>query len=241
MPDPLDEEGPLPLLGITLARSLRSGRAGLAYGSGMSVLLVLALQGSGAAAFIAAFPLFLPIFASVGSLGSLMVFTNDRLKGVLEYLLAYGMSPRRIFADFLIACTVLVSVVFSVAVTAATVVFAIEHGTVPLQLVEVLAIYALPMGYASAAFGTILGMYWTALSTPRGGMNSPLGIVPFLGILPPLGTLAGVIYLGVHGELTDTLFLLLGGVLVVAVLAVITVLLASVDRLLRRERMLSPS
>ncbi len=81
-PDAAPEVGSL--LSINLRRSARSGRFFLVYGTARGLVLGLSLAASGGDAFVAAFPLFLPVFAVVGYMGALVVFTNDRVKGVLE-------------------------------------------------------------------------------------------------------------------------------------------------------------
>jgi hypothetical protein len=60
--------------------------------------------------------------------------------------------------------------------------------------------YTLPMSYASQAFAATVGMYWSALSSPRQGLNSPIGLAPFIGILPTVATLGAVIALGIFGN-----------------------------------------
>jgi len=82
-------------------------------------------------------------------------------------------------------------------------------------------------------------VYWTALSSPRQGINSPIGLMPFIGILPALGTLLAIVALSLSGPVsTGTLLLVLGSALGIVALFVL-VLLFSMGRLLRRERLLS--
>jgi hypothetical protein len=68
-----------------------------------------------------------------------------------------------------------------------------------------------------------------------------VGLVPFIGILPALATLFAIVALSISGPLsTDTLLFVLGSATGLIALFVI-VLLVSMGRLLRRERLLSPA
>jgi len=79
------------------------------------------------------------------------------------------------------------------------------------------------------------------LSSPRLGINSPVGLIPFIGILPALCTLFAIVVLALSGPVsTDTLLLVLGSAMGLVAILVI-VLLVSMGRLLRRERFLSPA
>jgi hypothetical protein len=78
------------LLAITLRRGLIAGRAYLAIGIAVSVILsaVLLRSARGSTAFVTIFPLEIPLFASLGAMGGMMLFVGDRSKGVLEYLIS---------------------------------------------------------------------------------------------------------------------------------------------------------
>ena len=231
---------PPSLLGITFRRATVSGRFFLVYGTVVSAFLgsVLALVSS--SAFASAFPLFLPIFGVVGSMGGLTVFTSDRTKGVLEYLLAYGVSPRRIFVEILLTSLALVTIVVGVAVGVGLGLYVGRGHPVTVPLLLGLGLYGVPMAYACAAFAASAGMYWTALSSPRQGMSSPIGLIPMVGILPALATLGAIIALGLSGgSSTEELEVLGAGLAVLG--AVVLALLALLGRLLRRERLLSPA
>jgi hypothetical protein len=233
-------EVPPSLLGVTVRRAFTVGRFFLGYGIVVSVLLAVGL-GLSAGMADTAFPFLLPIFAVTGSMGALVVFSNDRLKGVLEYLLAYGVSPRSIFVNGLLTSLVLVSVTIVPAV-ATNLGLGAAHGqplwSAPAQL---LVVYGLPMSFASAAFAATIGMFWTSLSSPRSGMNSPIGLAPFLGILPPLGTLAILVVLGISGVYSAASLLIAAAVMVVGVVVIVVGLLGTMERFLRRERLLSPA
>jgi len=235
-------EEPLSLLRITIRRSITTGRASLIYGTAVSLFLAIILSLSSPNGFSAGFPIFLPIFATVGSMGGLAVFSSDRLKGVLEYLMAYGISPRRLFVDVLLASLVLVTIVLGIALGVGLSFFVLRGNNVSEVLVFLFLLYALPMSYASAAFASTVGMYWTALSSPRQGLNSPIGVIPFIGILPSIVTLGAVIALGVSGNVsTGSSFIRVTSISLSLVTVFVVVLLGRIGRLLRRERLLSPA
>lgn len=234
-----DAQPPPSLLGPTVRRASVVGRFFLVYGSAISAVLGAALGFSGGSAFGSSFPLFLPIFGVVGSMGALVVFTNDRQKGVLEYLMAYGFSPRRLFGDVLVASLVLVSVILTVALSVGLGVYLVRGHSITLALALELGVYSVPMTYVSAAFAATVGMYWTSLSSPRLGMNSPVGLVPFIGILPALGTLGVIVALEIEGAASATSLLIVAGGAIGLIAATVAVLLSMAGRLLRRERLLS--
>jgi hypothetical protein len=233
-------EGPLSLLGVTFRRAVTSGRFFLAYGTGISILMALSL-GLSSTGFTVGFPILLPIFASVGSMGGLQVFSSDRQKGTLEYLLAYGVSPRRLFLNVLLTSLSLVSVILAVSVSIGVGVYVAGGNPLDATFVELLLIYGFPMSYAASAFASTVGMYWTSLSSPSAGLNSPIGFAPLLGILPPVGTLFGLVALGIAGYTSPTTFLELAGVAIGILAGVVALLLGLIGRLLRRERLLSPA
>lgn len=238
----LVREEPLSLLGITIRRSITVGRAGLIYGTAWSLLLGIILVFTSGSSFSALFPIFLPIFATVGSLGGLGVFSSDRVKGVLEYLMAYGISPRRIFLNILLASLALVTMVLGIALGASLGLYFARGNAPSGDLVGLLVIYTLPMSYASAAFMSTTGMYWTALSSPRQGMNSPLGVAPFIGILPSAATLGTIVGLGVAGYVTTVSSFIIVTITSLALITIaVLVLLVMIGRFLRRERLLSPA
>jgi hypothetical protein len=232
---------PPSLLGVTIRRSFSTGRFFLGYGTVVSLVLGAALAVSGGSAFPTTFPFLLPIFVVVGSMGGMVVFTNDRIKGVLEYLLAYGFSPRRLFVTFLVAVLALAGVVLAVAVGFGVSVYLATGHALTVELAELLGFYGVPMGLVSAAFGATVGMFWTSLSSPRSGMNSPIGLIPFVGILPSLVTLFLLVTLAEAGLFSgwELPYVALG--MMGAILAVVVTLLATMGRFLRRERLLSPS
>lgn len=231
--------GELPsLLSTTFRRCLTLGRLYLGIGLGYSIVLTLVLSVSGESSFVSALPTVLPIFGVMGSMGGMMVFSNDRLKGVFEYLIAYGVSPRRLFANTMLASLGVMSIQVGVSVALGLGLALVQWHTIPVALWGLLVLYSVPMSYASAALACMAGMYWTVLSSPRAGMNSPMGLMPVVGIAPPVMTLVGVgVIAATYG--TGAVVIVLG-VAVVVVSAVTLTLLAQVGRLLRTDRLLSP-
>ncbi len=242
MPPSGPAEGPLSFLGLTIRRSFYVGRIYLIYGMAVSVLLGISLGATGGAAFSAAFPLLLPVFTVIGSMGGLMVFTNDRLKGVLEYLMAYGVPPRRLFVNVLLASLAIVTVLLAVALAVGLGFHVARGNGIPGNLVEGLVLYTVPMSFSTVAFATTVGIYWTAISSPRAGLTSPAGIAPFIGILPPVATLASLVVIGVtEGTVTSSQFLIVYGLAIGLTTITVVLLLGLSGRLLRRERLLSPT
>ena len=102
-------------------------------------------------------------------------------------------------------------------------------------LAESLALYSVPMSYASAAFAATVGMFWTSLSSPRAGMNSPVGLIPLVGMAPSILTV-----IGLAAASASRAYLVLG-VSVVGIVLVVLTLLRSMEKLMPRERLLAPT
>jgi hypothetical protein len=224
---------PPSLLGITIRRSIISGKIYLGVGIGLSLFFAIVFSLAAGPAIATTLPFFLPLYSVMGAMGGLMVFTNDRLKGVFEYLVAYGVSARRLFENILVASLVLVLLVLGPTMAVALGIYVGTGHSVSLDLVEALGLYTLPMSLASTAFAATLGMFWTSLSSPREGMNSPIGVIPIVGVTPPLVTLIAAEL--VRAE-ADTIAI--GAVTLVAVFVLLLIRL--MDRLMPRERLLSP-
>lgn len=225
---------PRSLVGITIRRSFTMGRFYLLVGPATSVFIASILSFAGAAPFTAGFPLLVPIWMTMSSLGGLMVFTSDRIKGVFEYALAYGLTPLRLFTDFLLATLTLLALSLTVTLGACLGIFVAVGNTIDRTLVVALLFYTIPMTIGSAAFAATVGMIWTSVSSPRSGMNSPVGLVPMIGIVPSIVTLVVV---GVFPAATLLIVSLASAVLGAVVLS----LVGSASRLMRLERLLSPT
>jgi hypothetical protein len=228
---------PLPLFGVTVRRALVLGRIFLLLALGYLVILFVVISNDTGAAYAAGVALLLPVFAVVGALGGLSVFTSDRLKGVFEYLIAYGISPHRLFVNVLAASLVLATIVLGTSLGIGLSVHLARGHTLSIVLAIFLGLYALPMSYASVAFTAMVGMYWTSLSSPRQGISSPIGMMPAVGIAPSVITLAVA---GTTAAVYGTQYILVvTSIAVVLLVVVVLVLLSLVGRLMPGERLLS--
>lgn len=241
MSGPLAEGRPPALLRLTIRRSTVLGRFFLVYGTALSAVLGVVLAVTSGPSFASGYSVVLPVFGAVGSMGGLSVFTSDRVKGALEYFLAYGLSPRRLFGNVLIATIVLVTVVIGIGMGAGVGLYLARGNPPSGTLVLGVGLYAVPMAYASAAFATIVGMYWSALSSPRTGMNSPIGLAPLIGVLPSVIVIVTIAILEAAGRIASGGAIEVGVLGMAAVTIVTVVLLALSGRLLRSERLLSPT
>ena len=230
----LPSEGPPSLLGITIRRSLVAGRVYFVVGLLYVFFLSIALSLSGPSSFGTGFPILLPIFTVLGAIGGLTVFANDRVKGTFEYLLAYGVRPRRIFTDILITSLALVSIELALTLALGLGIYLVLGNALSADLLLGLGLYAIPESYACAALMAMIGAFWTSLSSPRAGINSPLGLAPAFGILPQIVTLV------LSGVFSAYFYdVLVGSVAIVIV--VVLILLSLTNRLMPRERLLSPA
>jgi len=227
------------LFGNTIRRSFVLGRIYLVFGIGYALLVAILTSFDSPTAFVSALSLFLPVFAVIGSMGGLAVFTGDRLRGVFEYLIAYGVSPRRLFVNVLAAGLVLVTLVLGSSLAFGLGLYLARGHTISFDLAAFLGLYAIPMSYASAAFAGTVGMFWTTLSSPRQGLNGPLGLMPIVGIAPAFLTLIGAAV--VAAEYGASYLLVVTSLAVVILTAVVLLLLSQISRLLPLERLLSPA
>ena len=219
------------LLGITVRRSLVVGRISLIIG-GFMVVFYSAAFGLGGPLFTSIGTLILPVFTVSAGLGGAIVFANDRTKGVLEYLVAYGLSPNRVLLNVLIAGMVQVTIVLGAGVSAGLSTYLLSGYPLTVQLPEALLGYSFPMSYLTVGLMTSVGVFWTSLSSPRSGLNSPLGVLPLVGVAPP--TTALILALALRAYATR---ILLGTELAMAV--VLLILLTRTSRLMPTERLLS--
>lgn len=207
------------------------GRISLLVGGAM-VVLYAALFGFAGSLFVSLGTILLPIFAVSGGLGGATVFSNDRMKGVLEYLVAYGHSPRRILLNVLVAGLVQVTIVLAAGITAGTTTYLLSGHALTTQLPEALLGYTFPMSYLTVTLMTIIGVFWTSLSSPRAGLNSPLGVLPLIGVVPTTVGLFLALAFSAHA-----VQVLLG--LEVAVAFAVLSLIMRTDRLMPPDRLLS--
>jgi ABC-type transport system involved in multi-copper enzyme maturation permease subunit len=179
------------------------------------------------------FPLMLPVFASMGGVGALMVFVSDKSKGVYEYLIAYGVSTYDIFWSTVLATLGLVSVVLLVSFGGTAAILFATGGSMPATEIELLLIYSIPLSYAAAAFMSMSGMVWSFLTTRIAGVNSPVGLAPILGIAPVL-----VVLLLSSAVGPEAFTLLTAGATMVLVVAMVSMMVVANKKMVR-ERLLS--
>lgn len=228
---------PLPsLLLVTIRRGLTAGRFYLAIGTFVSIILTVALlrTARGSANFVAIFPLEIPMFASLGAMGGLMLFVGDRAKGVLEYLISYGIPPRSLFINSLLVTAALSTIVLGLSLTVGLIGYVAVGNTISTNLQNSILGYTIPMTYAGALFSAVCGIIWSTLSTPRVGVNSPVGIAPILGVAPPV-----LVLIIAEGVDKSAYYDVTVGASI-AFLALVAILLAASSRLMGRERYLSP-
>lgn len=221
---------------VTLERGLRAGRFYLAMGVVISLVLtaVLLRSAHGPDVFVATYPLEIPIFASLGATGALLLFVSDRTKGVLEYLISYGVRPRTLFANSLLVAVALTTVVLGSTLAVGLVAYRALGHPFSVDLENSLLGYTIPMAYASALFACICGIIWSALSSPRAGLNSPVGVAPLLGVAPPILVLVVAETVDRASYYDVTVGASFG------VLGLVVVLLVASARLMDRDRYLSP-
>jgi hypothetical protein len=234
---PGQSESPVPSMTVTtVRRAIAIGWRFLAIGTGISLVLavILVIGSHSRTAFVHTFPLELPLFCVMGSLGGLMTFTSDRTKGVFEYLIAYGVRPRTLFLDGLTATAVMVMIILGLSLTVG--VGAAAASGIPLteDFVTTVALYTIPMAFAAGLFTATVGMIWSSISSPRSGLNSPLGLAPMTGIAPTIL----VLVLAESAPAPDFYYITTGAA--VAIVVVVVGLLALSARLMGRERFLSP-
>jgi hypothetical protein len=167
---------------------------------------------------------FVAIFGLIITTPTYLLFVNDKNAGVLEYLLAVGMSQRDVFKGYLKAALLLSlipmvpALAVSIAMSVPGLLYSIGTGAL-----------AAVTGLADVALVTFLMTGFSAMQRKPTGMNSPLGItIGVVLVLPEfllLFLLQGAIIwldIGMAAALAITAFLLL----------------LSVDRLIMREKLL---
>lgn len=175
----------------------------------------------------------LPVFAILGSFGSLMVFVSDKDKGVYEYLIAYGIEPSSIFWSIVVASLGLVSIVLAISASSSVIIQLLYHIPISPIFVVLIFFYVIPISYTATAFGNMAGMIWSSLTKRRAGVNSPVGVAPFIGIAPVILVLLLTSFVG-----ATTLILLVGSVSG-ALLVVVVFMIALANKKMARERFLS--
>jgi hypothetical protein len=179
------------------------------------------------------YPLFLPLFVVLGSVGALMIFASDKDKGVYEYMLAYGVDVSTIFWAIIVASLGIVTLVLAISLVISVVAIAATGGTLTVVFGELILFYTIPLSYAATMFMSMAGMIWSQLTSRRPGVNSPVGVAPMLGIFPVLAVFLIVVISGA----SDVLYIV-GGASIAMVCAVVG--MASIaNKRMQRERFLS--
>ena len=197
-PTPMDTGS---LVRTTMKRAVSFGKVYLGMGILLPLVAILPLtqipsSGARASALVGELPaLIIPMFAIIGSIGSLLVFTSDRSKGVFEYLIAYGVETSTIFWSTIAATLGLVSISLTFEVAEAVVGLYLGGGVTP-GFIELVVFYTVPLSFAGAAFMCTAGMVWSALTTQMAGVNSPVGVAPLLGVAPVIVVLLVATNLG---------------------------------------------
>jgi hypothetical protein len=231
-----EKVGTFALSGTTIRRTIAIGWRYLVIGTGLALLLslVLVFSARSSSVFATTFPLEIPLFAVLGSTGGLMTFASDRTKGVFEYLLAYGVRPRSLFANGLLSTAAMSSIILGSALTVGLSVAAARGVPLTDDVWKAIALYTVPMAYAGGLFTSTVGMIWSSISTPRAGMNSPVGIAPLVGIAPAIL----ILIVAESAPPSEYYYVTAGGA--GAIVAIVVLLLAISARLMGRERFLSP-
>ena len=222
------------LAAITIRRGILAGRLYLGLATLLVLVLSFVLLHARPGVFATTFPLELPLFASLGATGGIMLFASDRTKGVLEYLIAYGVRPGALFTNILLTTVVLATIVLGAALAVALGAYAALGNPFTIDLEKAILLYSIPMAFAGALFSTIAGMVWSSLSTPRAGLNSPVGIAPLLAVGPTIL----VLFVAEASPASQYYYVTAGAA--GAFLLVVVVLLVGATRLMGRERYLSP-
>ncbi|MGP8073393.1 MAG: hypothetical protein ACLPZM_09790 [Thermoplasmata archaeon] len=230
-------ELPVPsMTATTVRRAIAVGWRYLAIGTGVSLVLavILVVSARSQTSFPLVFPVELPLFCVMGSLGGLMTFTSDRTKGVFEYLIAYGVRARSLFLDGLVATAALVAIILALSLGVGLGAAAVKGIPLNEDFLKTVALYTVPMAFAAGLFTSTVGMIWSSVSSPRSGINSPLGLAPTAGIAPTIL----VLIVADSAPSADFYYITTGAA--VTIIAVVVGLLALSARLMGRERFLSP-
>jgi len=113
-----------------------------------------------------------------------MLYVYDKNNGVLEYLLALGMSQGDVYKRYLKAELILVSLLLIAVALANVVVGLILRGDVilPLAAAGIAAVLAFPV----VSFVTMAMIAFSSLQKPRAGANQPLAVSLGAVLLLPL-------------------------------------------------------
>ena len=166
---------------------------------------------------------FTAMVALIASIPVCMLFVFDKNAGVLEYLLATGMSQREVFRGYLNASLAIACI----AMTPPVLINAAINGA-SVTTGEVIGLGVLT-GIAAVSLVTVLMTAFSSMQRKPTGMNSPLGIsLGIFAILPELFL----------GAILSSYALLFDVIIGAAVMVVALAMLISIDRLIQREKLL---
>lgn len=235
---------------LHLKRSLTSSRAYLILGLLIPLLMIavlfISVRGGESAALATRYglpasvsagaillyslvPAIIPLGAVIGSFSPLLLFVNDRSRGVYEYLLAFGKRPSDIFTGLVVSVIVISTILVAVPFCLTLVLIWIDGPVLVVPYLIEGAIYAIPMSYISPLFITGIAAIWVSLTKRSQFVNSPIGIAPIFGMAPIMAVLLVSEFTGSY-----TLLLTAAASAIMTVATLMIFVLAS--RLLRGER-----
>ena len=175
----------------------------------------------------------LPLFALVGSLGALMVFVSDKDRGVYEYMIAYGVDVSSIFWSIVLATLGLASIILAFSVSSMTLVMIASGVRLSASFVELIVFYSIPVSFTTTMLGSMVGMIWSSLATRRVGVNSPVGVAPYVGLAPIIAILL------LSSRIPSGEFIPLVGAVSFALFIIVVAMIGVSTKKLVRERFLS--
>ncbi len=222
-------------------RSISYGKVYLIMGIALPVALLILFSFLGksnprsATYLTSVVPMIIPVFAVLASLGALMIFVSDKVKGVYEYLIAYGVNTSIIFWSIVISSIGLVGIMLIITIPVSLITVTILLSTIPDLYFQLIFFYTIPLSIASTMFMTMVGMIWSSLSTRRAALNSPVGLAPIFGIVPNIVVL---VTSEIFASQDPTILLsFVSGVSVIVIIVVFS-LIAIAGKKMTRERFL---
>ncbi len=179
------------------------------------------------------YPLLMPLFIIIGSIGPLWIFTSDKRKGVYEYLIASGIEVSSVFWSVLMITAGIVTMLLAFVLISILIIFTLAGVQITVIMVETIIFFTIPISYSSSILTSTAGMIWASLSKSMTGVNSPVGLAPLLGIIPIL-----IAFL-IPAIIGPKLSLYAGGIVSLAVLVTAIVVLMIANMKMDRERFLS--
>lgn len=235
---------------LHLRRSLTSSRAYLIIGLVIPLIMIgtlyLTVRGAGSSALAARYglpssvgagaillysivPAVIPLGAVIGSFSPLLLFVNDRSRGVYEYLLAFGKRPSDIFASLVVSVVVISTILVAVPFCITLVLIWLEGPVLVGPYLIEGAIYSIPMSFIVPLFITGIAAIWVSLTKRVQFVNSPIGVAPMFGLIPVMIVL-------VVSEFTARYTLLLTAAVSLAMVIATISMFVLASKLLKGER-----